>query len=114
MTELEQAVLILVIAGGRNDAERLGEDLVVERLAASCSVVPMVHSFYYENGVLKREHESLLIVKTVRSRATAVTEYVQGHHSYDTPEILELAVDDGSPAYLKWLADQVAGAGSDH
>ena len=114
MTEPHKAVLILVIAGGRNDAERLGEDLVVERLAASCSVVPMVHSFYYENGVLKREHESLLIVKTASSRAKAVTEYVQAHHSYEIPEILEVAVDDGSPAYLKWLADQVSGAGSDH
>ena len=29
----ERPVLIMVTAGGRNDAERLGEDLVVEHLA---------------------------------------------------------------------------------
>jgi periplasmic divalent cation tolerance protein len=108
-----EAVLILVTAGGRDDAERLGEGLVVERIAASCSVVPMVHSFYYENDVLKREHESLLIVKTVRSRAKAAVEYLRTHHSYEVPEILEVAIDGGPPAYLKWLSDQVAETPSD-
>ena len=29
----EKAILIMVTAGGRNDAERLGEGLVVEHLA---------------------------------------------------------------------------------
>jgi uncharacterized protein involved in tolerance to divalent cations len=32
----EKAVMILVTMGARDDAERLGELLVVEHLAASC------------------------------------------------------------------------------
>jgi periplasmic divalent cation tolerance protein len=100
-------VLILVTTGGRDDAERLGEALVVEHLAACCSVVPTVHSFYYWEGQLKREHEALLLVKTVESRAAAVQEYVLSHHDYEVPEILQVAIEGGSPAYLKWLADQV-------
>jgi periplasmic divalent cation tolerance protein len=109
----DQPVLIMVTAGGRNDAERLGEDLVVERLAASCSVVPTVHSFYYQEGLLKREHEALLLVKTVRSKAAAVREYVTAHHSYELPEILEVAIEGGSPAYLMWMAGEVAHPGPD-
>jgi periplasmic divalent cation tolerance protein len=104
----EKAVLIMVTTGGRNDAERLGEGLVVEHLAACCSVVPTVHSFYYWDGQLKREHEALLLVKTVESRAAACQEYVRSHHDYELPEILQVAVEGGSPAYLKWLGDQVA------
>jgi len=103
----EKAVLIMVTTGGRNDAERLGEGLVVERLAACCSVVPTVQSFYYWDGQLKRGHEALLLVKTVESKAEAVQEYVRGHHDYELPEILQIAVQGGSPAYLKWLEDQV-------
>src|ERR1043165_2305392 len=53
----EKAVMILVTMGARDDAERLGELLVVEHLAASCSVIPTVHSFYYADGQLQREHE---------------------------------------------------------
>jgi periplasmic divalent cation tolerance protein len=98
----------MVTTGGRDDAERLGEALVVERLAACCSVVPTVHSFYYWEGQLKREHEALLLVKTVESRAAAVQEYVLSHHDYELPEILQVAVEGGSSAYLNWLADQVA------
>jgi periplasmic divalent cation tolerance protein len=98
----------MVTTGGRDDAERLGEALVVEHLAANCSVVPTVHSFYYWEGQLKREHEALLLVKTVESRAAAVQEYVLSHHDYELPEILQVAVEGGSSAYLNWLADQVA------
>ncbi|HEY8840282.1 MAG TPA: divalent-cation tolerance protein CutA, partial [Candidatus Dormibacteraeota bacterium] len=77
----ERPVLIMVTTGGRNDAERLGEGLVEGRLAACCSVIPTVRSFYYEDGQLKREHESLLLIKTVESRAQAVQEYVRANHS---------------------------------
>jgi periplasmic divalent cation tolerance protein len=98
----------MVTAGGRNAAERLGEGLVETRVAACCTVIPMVHSFYYEEGQLKREHESLLLIKTVESRANAVQEYVRANHSYEVPEILQIAIESGLPAYLQWLADQVA------
>ena len=99
----------MVTTGGRNDAERLGEALVVEHLAASCTVVPTVHSIYFWEGQLKREHEALLLVKTVAARAEAVREYLRSHHEYAVPEILQLGVEAGSPAYLKWLTDQVVG-----
>jgi len=99
--------LIMVTAGGRNDAERLGEGLVVEHLAACCSVVPMIHSFYYWEGQLKREHEALLMIKTVESRAQAVQEYVLSNHEYKVPEILQVPIEGGFPAYLKWLEEQV-------
>jgi periplasmic divalent cation tolerance protein len=104
----EKAVLILVTAGGRDDAERLGEALVVERLAACCNVVPTVASFYYWEGHLQRDHESLLIIKTLESVATAAEEYVRTHHTYDVPDILRVPIEGGSSAYLDWLAGQVA------
>lgn len=104
---MDKPVLILVTTGGRDDAERLGEALVIERLAGSCSVVPTVHSIYYVEGQLKREHEALLLVKTVASRGDAVLEYLRTHHEYDLPEILQVSMDAGSPAYLQWLTEQV-------
>jgi len=104
----EKAVMILVTMGARDDAERLGELLVVEHLAASCSVIPTVHSFYYAEGQLQREHEALLMIKTLESSAAAVQEFVRGHHDYEVPEIIQLAIEGGSSAYLSWLEKQVA------
>jgi periplasmic divalent cation tolerance protein len=103
----EKAVLILVTAGARDDAERLGEALVVEHLAGCCSVVPIVHSFYYWDGQLQREHEALLIVKTLESSAGAVQEFVRSHHEYELPEIIQVPIEGGSSAYLSWLEKQV-------
>jgi periplasmic divalent cation tolerance protein len=108
MAAEDRPVLVMVTTGGRDDAERLAEGLVSSHLAASCSVVPMVHSVFYSEGRLQREHESLLLVKTVESRAEAAQEFIRGHHSYDVPEILKLGVDGGSPKYLQWLSDQVS------
>ncbi len=105
---MDKPVLIMVTTGGRNDAERIGEALVVEHLAACCSVVPMIHSFYYWEDQLKREHEALLIIKTLESLAPAVMEFVRTHHSYDLPEILQVPVEGGSSPYLNWLERQVA------
>jgi periplasmic divalent cation tolerance protein len=103
----ERPVLILVTTGARDDAERIGEALVEEHLAASCSVVPTVHSFYYWEGRLQREHEALLLIKTVESKATAVQDFVRAHHDYQLPEILQVPIEGGSSAYLDWLAGQV-------
>jgi periplasmic divalent cation tolerance protein len=100
--------LILVTTGGRDDAERIGEALVVERLAACCNVVPTVASFYYWEGQLRRDHEALLIVKTLESLAAAVEGFVRAHHTYELPEILQLPIEGGSSAYLNWLEQQVA------
>ena len=105
---MEKAVLIMVTTGGRDDAERIGEALVVEHLAACCSVVPTVHSFYYWDDQLKREHEALLLVKTLESQAAAVEDFVRSHHDYEVPEILQVPIEGGSSAYLTWLERQVA------
>jgi periplasmic divalent cation tolerance protein len=107
----ERAVLVLVTTGARDDAERLGEALVVERLAASCSIVPSVHSVYYWEGQLHREHEALLLVKTLGSRVHEVEEFVKAHHSYELPEILQVPIEGGSSPYLNWLEKQVAKPG---
>lgn len=104
----EKPVLILVTVGARDDAERLGEALVVAHLAAGCAVIPTVHSLYLWEGRLQREHQALLLIKTLESRAAAAEEYVSAHHEHQPPEILRVAIEGGSEAYLNWLESQVA------
>src|ERR1700740_3530745 len=96
MADDDTPILVMVTARGRDDAERLGEGLVVDRLAASCSVVPTVHSFYFVDDLLQRDHEALLLVRTVASKREAVMEHLHRHHSHQRPEILELKVEGGS------------------
>jgi periplasmic divalent cation tolerance protein len=101
------AVILLVSAGSRDEAERLGEGLVESRLAACGSVIPGVHSFYHWEGKLQREHEALLLVKTSVARAQAAQDYLRLHHTNALPEILQISVDGGSPEYISWLLKEV-------
>ena len=92
MPDDDLAILIMVTAGGRNDAERLGEALVVERLAVSCSVIPTIHSFYFAEDLLQRDHEALLLVRTAASKRGQVMDYINEHQSHARPEIVELTL----------------------
>lgn len=112
MPDDDRPILIMVTAGGRNDAERLGEALVVEHLAASCSVVPTVHSFYFSDGLLQRDHEALLLIRTVTSMRSPVMAYLDEHPGSTRPEVLEIDVLGASGAYLDWLAGQVSNPGA--
>ena len=103
----EKAVLILITTGGRDDAERLGEALVVEHVAAYCNVVPTVASFYYRDGQLQREHEALLLVKTLESKANDVQEFVRAHRDYELREMVQVSIEGGHSPYLNWLEEQV-------
>jgi periplasmic divalent cation tolerance protein len=45
----------------------------------------------------------MLIVKAAAENFAALAERVRALHSYSVPEILALAVADGSRGYLEWL-----------
>jgi periplasmic divalent cation tolerance protein len=109
-----QAVLMLVTAGTRDEAERIGEALVEERLAACVSVIPVVHSFYRWEGRLQREHEALLLVKTLAEKSDAVMAFVRERHSYELPEILRVNVDGGLSAYLDWMQAETSAPKDTH
>ena len=73
--------------------------------------MPTVHSIYYWDGQLQREHEALLLVKTLESQAQAVQEFVLSRHEYELPEILQVSIEGGSSKYMEWLEKQVAKPG---
>jgi periplasmic divalent cation tolerance protein len=46
----------------------------------------------------------MLLVKTA-APFDQVRDAILEMHSYELPECMAIAIDDGSPEYLKWLAD---------
>ncbi len=101
------AVLLIVATPERSEAERIGESLIEQGLAARGSVLPNVHSFYRWEGKLQREHEALLLVTTSADRSAAAQAELRALHSSRDPEILELPITGGSPDHLQWLLNEV-------
>ena len=105
----DPAILILCTAPGAGDtAAELARGLVEARLAACVNVVPGIRSFYRWQGSLQDDAEMQLLIKTRRSRFAAIEAWLAENHPYDVPEVLALRIEQGSPAYLQWLADQTS------
>lgn len=94
-------------AEGRLGAEDLARCLVDERLCACVNVVPAVRSYFHWEGRVECAEELLLIAKTTAACAPRLRARIVELHPYQVPEVLELQVAGGLPAYLQWLTGSV-------
>ena len=98
-----EALLVLITSASQEEAEKIARQLVEERLAACVNIVPQVRSLFWWENKLSEEEEVLLIVKTRRSRFSALGLRVKALHSYRVPEIIALPILEGSASYLQWI-----------
>jgi len=99
--------LVISTAGSKEEASRIATALVEGQLAACVNIVGPIESVYRWQGKVDRAQEFLLLIKTTRSRTTAVMTQIRELHSYDLPEAIEVSIEGGSAEYLRWIADSV-------
>jgi periplasmic divalent cation tolerance protein len=100
-------VQVQTAAGSEEDAHRLGDIVLRDRLAACVQVIGPVHSRYWWQGELQSATEWLCLAKTTEDRADEVVASLRAAHSYDTPEVIVVAIVGGDEAYLGWVSDAV-------
>jgi periplasmic divalent cation tolerance protein len=105
MTEGGDAIVVLITAASREEADRIARRLVEDRLAACVTIVPQVRSIFMWEQKLSQEDEVLLLVKSRRARFVQLAEAVKRLHSYSVPEIIALPVVMGSADYLRWVSE---------
>lgn len=101
---MTDVVLVLATAPSRDVALTLTRTLVEERLAACGNIVPAVTSVYRWEDAVQQDDEVLIVFKTLRNRASRLTERIAALHPYDVPEAIVVPVDAGLDAYLNWVA----------
>ena len=99
--------LVYMTAGSLEEARRIGEQLVENRLAACVNIIDGMQSIYRWDGKLQKDREVILIAKTTRARLPVLMETVLAHHSYDCPCIVSFDIDGGNPAFLEWIGNAV-------
>ncbi len=102
-----KAVLILAAYPRLGLAERAARRLVRERLLA-CATVIVGRAFYVWGGRELAERSAVLHGKTTAARAAETVRAIRESHPDKVPEILVLQIASGDPAYLAWVAGQVA------
>lgn len=100
---MDEVRLMLVTAPDRQTGLKIARALVEDRLAACVNIIPGLTSVYRWQGGLEEDEEVQLLIKTRSRLVDRVTEKVNGLHPYDLPEVISLAVEGGSAAYLNWV-----------
>jgi periplasmic divalent cation tolerance protein len=96
-------IIVLITAGGEEEAHKIAELLTNEKKAACVNILPVVDSLFWWEGKIESVRESLLLVKTKASLFPEIVELVKRMHSYEVPEIIALPIITVSEDYLKWL-----------
>jgi periplasmic divalent cation tolerance protein len=105
---MDGAMVVFISAGSLDEARRLADALLDERLAACVNILPRVESAYWWHGKRERTEEILLIAKSRAGCLDAIIARVKALHSYETPEVIALPVAGGNPAYLDWLNEETS------
>lgn len=104
------AVQIITTTAEKTTATELARRLIEGRLAACVQIDGPIESHYRWQGAVEQATEWRVTIKTSEAATEQVVAAVHRHHPYDEPEILVTPVVGGSPGYLRWLSEEVAGS----
>jgi len=94
--------LVLSTYPSQDAALRAVEAVLARRLAACANLLPSL-SRYWWKGRVESAEETLALFKTVPKRVGGLFRFLKETHPYSVPEIVELDVPRGEPAYLRYL-----------
>jgi len=100
--------LVLTTTSSLEESKKIAREVVDRRLAACVNIVPKIESVYRWEGKVEEAQEYLLLIKTTAEAFPRLREAIQRLHSYEVPECITLAVEEGSESYLNWIDDSVS------
>jgi len=95
--------IVLTTCGSRANGEAIAHALVTQGLAACVQMFP-IDSIYRWQGAIEQAQELMLFCKIKSADYAEVESAIRALHTYETPEIVEITIEKGLPAYLRWIA----------
>jgi len=86
----------------RSDADEMAACVIGLGLAACVQVEGPIVSVYRWNGQVQQVQEFRLCLKFTPGQAAALSDWIHGHHPYDTPEWIVVRASDVGEKYLSW------------
>ena len=100
-------VSIYAVFASPDEAERIGRQIVEERLAACVNILGPCHSIYRWHGAVESADEVAAIFKTSEAHGDALIARIAALHSYEVPCVVLWPVDKLLPRYADWVEDNV-------
>ena len=101
----DKAIIVFCTFPDVAEAKNIAPILVEKKLAACCSILPAITSFYTWESKIEENQEIMMMIKTSHKCYDQLEKQIKMLHSYSVPEIISVKVDQGSKAYLDWIFD---------
>lgn len=98
-----QYCIVLVTASSREEAEKIVQSLLEEKLIACANITSPVFSLFWWQGKIDSAQEHIIIMKTRMNLFNRLAERVKTLHSYQVPEIIAIPIVSGYKPYMEWL-----------
>ena len=95
--------MVYITASNKDEAAKIGKEMVLSRLAACANVFDGMNSFYIWKGKQDESQEAVLILKTKTVLFEEIEKAVKEMHSYTCPCILTLPIERISTEYEQWI-----------
>lgn len=102
------ARLIYMTAENKDEARRIAEALVTERLIACANILGAMESVYWWEGKVARGDEVSVILKTRDGLVDKVLTRAAELHSYDCPCLVVLDIAGGHAPFLDWIVAETS------
>jgi len=102
---MESFIQVLTTTETKEEAEKIAQYLVEQKLAACMQITGPIASTYRWKGKVETACEWLCLIKTREELYDKVETAIKKLHSYETPEIIAIPIIKGSSEYLSWLND---------
>lgn len=99
--------VVLVTTSSREEAEKIAQCLLDERLIACANIISPITSIFTWEGKTEKAEEHMILLKTRLELFEKLSEKVKALHSYKVPEIIALPIITGLNAYLEWLDSSI-------
>ena len=101
----EKILLALSTFPDRETAQRISNQLIIEKFAACANILPGIESIYRWKDKIETGNETLVFFKLSEDRQSAFQEKLRSLHPYEVPEIIFVPISSGLPEYLRWVAE---------
>lgn len=95
-------VVLLTTVHSFDEAERIAQELVKQKLAFCVSISAAERSLYVWQEKLCNEQEWPLKIKTQQSHLQSILDWFEQEHPFDEPEFIVLKTEQSSQAYEQW------------
>jgi periplasmic divalent cation tolerance protein len=104
---MSQFCLIITKCDSESEARGIAQHAVELKLAGSAHCHGPVNSVYRWEEKIRTATEWECVIKTRKDLFPQVEAMIADRHSYATPCIIAVPIQEGSEAYLNWLSDQL-------